>query len=290
MNLLDLICCPVCKSDLSYIPGPRLLCQGCDKSYEVNSGIPILIDLENVPKHLIGQIKYFENEQIIEKEDYKLYPWQEAYTERFEENFSNVDEKIIVDCGSGSGYMAIESARRGATVIACDLTLKGLHRLQAIAKQLNLQHKMHFVCCSAEELPFKSNIVDFFISNAVLEHLPNEKEAINEISRVCKKHAGCMVAVPVLYRNLNPTLLAVNYIHDKRIGHLRRYSAESVGNKFKGWSIKKAYYTGHTLKVYKTIINHFVYPFFDEVAIEKKDRAVGHKKTGASNIICILER
>lgn len=286
MDFLDYICCPVCKSGLKK-KKQNLFCFNCNKNYDLADEIPILIDFKKIPDHLTEQIKYFEKEKIIEKPEFKLDEWQKSYIERFKINFPDIKNKMILDCGAGSGYMSVELAKMGANVFACDLTLKSLARLKKISDNLNLNIKT--VCCSAEDLPFKNDSFDYFISNAVLEHLPKEKEAISEISRVCKKNAGLMAAVPLSYKFLNPLLIVVNYIHDKRIGHLRRYDKKSLENKFDNWDMRNIYYTGHTKKVFKTFLNMLI-NIFNESKIENDDKTNDKLKLWASNIVCFFRK
>lgn len=286
-NTLDYLCCPKCKGDLSFREAD-LFCGICDITYMHKEGVPILIDLSALPEHLMGQVKYFENESVI-KTEYHLEPWQESYVEKFLTHFPSVENKLIIDCGTGSGYMAIELAKRGARVIACDLTLKSLVRLKNAVKNAGVEENVILVCCSAENLPFKDTIANYFISNAVLEHLPNEAGAIKEIQRVCKSDSGVMIAVPLAYRYLNPILLPVNFIHDKRIGHLRRYDERSILKKFSTHVLVQSYYTGHFSKVAKTLCN-FLFHIFDEKLIEKADRKGENNKSWASNIICFLKK
>lgn len=286
MNFLDKLCCPICKSNIEK-KGDDIFCVGCNKNYKITDKIPILIDFKKIPNHLVEQIKYFEKEKIIEKSDFRLDEWQKSYIERFKINFPDIKNKMILDCGAGSGYMSVELAKMGANIFACDLTLKGLRRLQKISANLNLDIKT--VCCSVEELPFKNEIFDYFISNAVLEHLPMEKEAISEINRVCKKNAGLMLTVPLSYKFLNPLCIPANYIHDKRIGHLRRYDEQKLENKFEDWDIQNIYYTGHTKKVFKTFLNMLM-QIFDKSKIESDDKKKDKLKLWASNIICFFNR
>lgn len=287
MNILDYIACPVCKSDVR-LSGNSLQCEICNRHYKVIDNIPILVDMQNLPIHLRKQIAYFENEGAS-SEKYEVKEWQKSYLGRFFENFENVENKTVIDCGTGTGYMAIELAKNGAQILACDLTMKSLIRLKEIAKERGLLDKIIFVCCSAEQLPFKKNVADYFISNAVLEHLPKEKEAIQEIDRVLKHQAAVMIAVPLSYKYINPILMLVNYIHDKRIGHLRRYNEESIIHKFVDWRILNIYYTGHFNKVLKSLFN-MMSRRFDEKEIERVDRLTEGHKYGASNIICFLQR
>ena len=286
-DTLSYLCCPRMKTPLRQELNKLQTAEGA--SYDIQQGIPLLIDLDHLNKDLQQQVEYFEKERTNRDAVYRLDPWQKRYADRFLNNFGDFANKVIIDCGAGSGYMTVELARRGAQVIACDLTLKSLIRLKNIVQQHGLQNQVSLVCCSAEELPFQTGIADYFISNAVLEHLPREKEAISEISRVCKPNAGLLIAVPVNFRYVNPLLLAVNYIHDKRIGHLRRYNQENLVNKFPRWRLCNAYYSGHSMKVLKVIANRIVHAFDDE-AIEAEDEKKQDQKWWSSNIICTFSK
>jgi ubiquinone/menaquinone biosynthesis C-methylase UbiE len=287
-DYLNYICCPDCKNSLTAEDGV-FICKVCNKSYEVGEDIPILIDKNELNKHLFHQIAYFERETNTRVDNYELEEWQKMYIGRFLDNFGIIHGKVVLDCGCGSGYMTIELLKRGNFVIACDLTFKSLMRLKKIAEKLNLDDKLLLVCCSADNLPFRDEIADYFISNAVLEHLEKENAAIWEINRVCKMGAGLMVGVPLSYKYLNPILIPVNFMHDKRIGHLRRYNLQTIRNKFKEWFVVKTYYTGHFAKVSKTLIN-MLKKTFNEECIEKEDKIKKDKKWGASNIICLLRK
>lgn len=291
LNYLDYICCVECKSDLKKIGG-FLVCKNCNKKFEIINGIPMMVNINNLPVHFLGQIEYFEKETATLNLSYKIDFWQKSYVDRFEENFTELDNKIIIDCGTGSGYMAIELARKGCRVVACDLNLMGLVRLKKIVEDLGLLDKILFICCSAEELPFKNNIADFYVSNAVLEHLLKEKEAINEINRVCNNKSGCMITVPIKLRYTWPFFWLVYFIADKKIGHLRRYDEKDLFNKFNkfGYKIKKTYYTGHLIKVCKVLFNDFIWKIFNLFTIENQDKNLENKKYGASVICAILYR
>lgn len=289
MNILDYIVDPYTKNKLKF--ENKNLLKSQNNEYKLNKEIPVLIDENNINEHLRNQIKYFEDEMLDKFNNYEIAEWQKNYVNLFLDNFSDVKNKLILDCGSGSGYLTIELAKRGAFVISCDLTLMNLVKLKETAKQLGLEKSIAFICCSAEDLPFKDNIFDYFISNAVIEHLPREIDAIQEIDRVTKKDGGVMVTVPLSYKYLNPILLPVNYIHDQRIGHLRRYNQEILVSKFNKFKLKNTYYTGHTAKVVKVLANMLVKKeLFSATNIEKEDSKNSNKKWFASNIICFFER
>jgi len=289
-DLLQYLCCPECKSNFREQDG-FLICEKCGEKYEIRDGIPILVNLNSLPQHLQEQIKYFEEEDNC-RPQYRLQEWQKSYIRRLDENFQLRNKEILIDVGTGFGYIAVETAKRGLKVIALDLTLKELIKLKDVIKKEHLEDNLFLVCCSAESLPFKNGIADYLVSNAVLEHLPREKEAISEISRVCKNKNRIMVTVPLKLKYILPFFIPLNYFYDKKIGHLRRYDEKILLNKFSKfrYRIKRVYYSGHFLKVFKLLFNNFIWKIFDLKEIEDQDRKLENKKCGASNICIIFER
>jgi ubiquinone/menaquinone biosynthesis C-methylase UbiE/uncharacterized protein YbaR (Trm112 family) len=287
---LSYICCPKCRSNVTQ-QNKSLICESCKSEYNIINGIPVLVDLGNLPEHLLNQIKYFENEATnnADSKEYILYEWQKSYLKRFTDNYGDLKGKVVLDCGTGSGYMAIELARMGAIVIATDLTLKSLLRLKSIVNKQQLQNEFTIICCSADNLPFQSKIADYFISNAVLEHIPDDNKAISELNRICKNISGLMITVPLSYKYINPLLIPINYIHDKRIGHLRRYNRKILSDKFGNWDQRNIYYTGHFNKVIKVLVNK-LRKIFNDKQIEQCDREKEKNKWGASNIIVMFNR
>ncbi len=289
-HLREKIQCPLCLSNFKQHK-QALICLKNKHKFEVKEGIPILLDYPNLPTHSQNQQYYFEKRmkgQIIDNPQ-KMNYWKVRYLERFNQNFKSVKNKSIVEVGTGSGYMAIGLAKQGAKVVACDITLKNLIALKKFAEDSGLEDNLSFVCCSADLLPFKKNVFDYFVINSVLEHIPKEKEAISEIGRVLKKGGGLMITVPVRYKYIFPALLPLNYFHDKRIGHLRRYDNLSLSNKFTNFSLKKMYFTGHPLKVIRVVIN-MIFRVFDEKTTEDQDGKTDNVMLWSSNLIAFFSK
>lgn len=280
--------CVVCQNNLRKIKN-YLICTGCKAQFKVKQGIPILIDYNSLSKHTFNQIQFFEKTQEYPNFENleNIHPWQRKYIERYIQNFGLIKNKYTLDCGTGIGYMAVELAKRGAKVIACDITLKNLVQLKKIAEKMNLESHLATICCSADKLPFKNSQFDSYISNAVMEHLSNEKMVIEEIRRILKKGAGIMITVPLKFQFLYPLFIPINIIHDRKLGHLRRYDELSLIKKFAGFKLKKVYYTGHFIKVIKTILN-MLFKIFDEINIEAEDKKKEKIKYGSSNITCFF--
>lgn len=286
-ELIRYLECPACGSPVD-VEGDTLACRGCEKRYPVREGVPVMVDLGSLGKHLRGQVEYFDRATMTSP-GYGLEEWQRRYVERFTGTFEVPAGALVVDCGAGTGYMSIELALRGCLCIACDLSLESMVRLKKEVASLGLDSRVLPVCCNAEEVPLAVGTADYFISNAVLEHLQREGRAIGEIGRVCRHTAGLMVAVPLSYGHLNPLFVPVNLLHDWRIGHLRRYDERSLAGKLEGWRLVETYYTGHFSKVVKTIGN-LPQPLFDTARIEETDARKERKRWGASNMICMFSR
>lgn len=285
---MTFLCCPICSKSLTK-RGDRLLCRGCKRSYEIRSGIPILVDLLKIPKHLRMQIQYFEHEDEA-RGDWVLEPWQERYVKKFLGSAKPTPGGLIIDSATGSGYMAIELAKRGLRVIATDLTMQELIRLQMLAKKLGIAGNMLFVCCTSESLPVKSGIADGLVANAILEHLPKEREAIGEMRRVIKRGACVMVAMPIAFRYLLPIFWPLNWLHDRRIGHLRRYTRGIILKKFAGFSEMTTYYTGGAVNVLCVIL-YLLTKFAPLLKFgEWVDRATESLPYGSSNVVSILRK
>lgn len=261
--------------------------------YKSENGIFNFIDAEKLSGQELKQIDYFGRAENVTTADYWLEEWQKSFIRRFLENFQSVEGKVILDAGVGQGYMTIELAKMGAKILACDLSVLALLRLQKIAKKIGVLENILFIACSLEKLPVKSNTVDGVVSNAVLEHISGEERAIAELGRVAKKTCGLMITVPLKYRYNNPLFIPSLIWQDKKIGHLRRYDESGLTEKLKhfGFSVKKVYYSGHFQKV---IFTKIFMPMFGLgnllPRLEAIDCRQENKKYGASNLCIYLDR
>jgi len=243
--------------------------------------------MKNLHPHHTKQLSYFGYE-FGHVDKYELESWQKSYIEKIKKYMLGKSrKKVLIDIASGSGYVAIEMAKFGLNVIAIDLTPEAINNLNKYKKQFSL-HSLTIKKCFAEKIPLPDKSVDFIVANAILEHIPNEKEAINEWKRILKPHGKMLITVPLKLRYVWPFLWLVNYLHDKRIGHLRRYDLQSLQAKF-SLKVSKVFYTGHLLKVISVIMAFFVKNqkisnFFEKIDIKQEN-----KRYGASNIIVLFE-
>ena len=288
--LFKYLSCIYCHTSLHFnSTKSQLMCSECKHVFPIIENIPIFLSESDLTNHDLKQIDFFDSRKYSDKFDYQLDPWQIAFLKRFRNHISDVDGKLVVDNATGPGYFAIELAKRGGKVIATDLSYKSLLRIVKIAEAKGLSDHILCVCCSSENLPLRNGVADIIIANAILEHLHLENAAINEINRVSKDHTRLMINVPIKFKYVNPLLIPLNVIHDRMIGHLRRYDKKSIQTRFPDWEIVATYYTGHFKKVMKTLLN-LIIKIFDEKEMEREDEDKSLSIYSSTNITCFLEK
>ena len=99
-------------------------------------------------------------------------------------DFNNYSNKKVLDIGFGTGWYSFQYAKGNANVFAIDLSSNAVKNVKKIADFLGLDVNIREG--NAEKLEFPSNYFDLVISNGVLHHTPDYKEAINESFRILK--------------------------------------------------------------------------------------------------------
>ncbi len=105
-------------------------------------------------------------------------------------NISKV--KTAVDLGCGTGRYSEWISQKSDILVSVDIDKKMLKRV----KSKNINHLL--VQSSIDRLPFKENAFQFVLLTDVIEHLKDDKQVINEISRILKQHGTILMSVPLL--------------------------------------------------------------------------------------------
>lgn len=243
----------------------------------------------NKKKHYKKQRDYFDKE-FQENNSYKLEPWQKSYIQKISTHLLDKDakKKTLIDIATGSGYIAIEAAKLGVNVIACDLSPQAIKNLEKYKKQMGIKNLTPLVC-KAEEIPLKNGSVDYIVANAILEHIPEEESTIHEWKRILKRNGKMLITVPLKNRYVWPFFWPLNYYYDKRLGHLRRYDVLDLKNKFK-LEVENYFYTGHFIKVIGAILaitlKFHAFDAYYEIVDRKKEKV----RYGANNVSVILRK
>ena len=169
-------------------------------------------------------------------------------------DFNRLDIKPgyrILDVGCGSGRHCCEASRfKDVTVFGVDINVDDV----AQAKNRLEFHKQvgehgGGPCCTfvadITSLPFKNDFFDLVICSEVLEHIPKQKTAIDEILRVLKPGKNLVVSVPRFWPERICWALSKEY-YNVTGGHIRIYRKkklisllESAGSK--NWAVHFAH-------------------------------------------------
>ena len=147
-------------------------------------------------------------------------PLRFSLTTRFKERpiFHMLDIKPgerILDVGCGIGYLSGLAKIRGADVVGIDMSTEALKYSRSTLQE-------SFVCGGAGSLPFIDNQFDKIIFADVIEHVPDDKLALQEIVRVAKPRASIVVSTPELEGLFTKTRLKT-FLHEEDDEYQKNY-------------------------------------------------------------------
>ncbi len=114
---------------------------------------------------------------------------------RIVEGFISPGGKTILDFGCGNGAQTVELAKHARTVHACDIDAADIDVLRTFALENGITNIVP-VLYDGKSLPLKDESVDAAVSFAVLEHVTDERTALQDIKRVLKKGGDFVISVP----------------------------------------------------------------------------------------------
>ena len=139
----------------------------------------------------------------------------------------------LLDLGCGAGRHAFEAARRGAKVVAVDTSRSELDQVAAIfaamaqAGEIPESGSGTAIAGDATCLPFPDGAFDKVIAAEVLEHLPADQTAMNEIARILRPGGVAAVTVPAWLPERVCWRLSDDY-HNTPGGHVRIFTRREL--------------------------------------------------------------
>ena len=177
--------CLACRTRLD-----DLVCPSCGRSYELREGIPILAQ-DGAQGQAATQALWFDDEVDPEWEierphgSPRFHGWLLA--EKFRRSVDRIalhGADVLVVC-AGSGMDAEFLARRGARVVAADISLGASRRTLERASRRQLE--LTAVVADAENLPFEDDSFDLVYVHDGLHHLEHPSRALREMARVARR-------------------------------------------------------------------------------------------------------
>ena len=157
---------------------------------------------------------------------------------------------LVLDMGCGAGRHAFETVRRGCRIVALDQDLQELVDVRNTfaamisAGELDADVEGQPVSADALKLPFSNGTFDRIICSEVLEHIPNDSGAIDELVRVLRPGGSIAITVPAWIAEKVCWQLSDEYHAPKAVGgHVRIYRKSELRSKItnaglepKGWA------------------------------------------------------
>lgn len=133
---------------------------------------------------------------------------------------------LVLDLGAGGGRHSFEAVKRGARTVALDLDPAPLRHASAMIAALNGEVPPGCwggaVAADALRLPFPDGKFDAVIASEVLEHIPDDRQAMAEVARVTRPGGRVAVTVPRFWPEAVCWLFSSEY-HSSEGGHVRIY-------------------------------------------------------------------
>jgi SAM-dependent methyltransferase len=159
----------------------------------------------------------------------------------------------LLDLGCGGGRHAFQAMRLGARVVALDADDREVKHVRDTigamldAGEIARDDEAGAVQGDALHLPFADESFDRVIASEVLEHIPDDTEAMAELARVLKPGGTMAVTVPRFGPEAVNWALSNEY-HDIPGGHVRIYRRSTLVGRLRGAGLRpKGSHHAHAL-------------------------------------------
>jgi len=155
----------------------------------------------------------------------------------------NIREKDrVLDIGCGEGRHIIKACQKKDTIcVGADF---GFQNLIETRNKMNFHQALEdfsckiidLSCMDITRLPFSDNSFDQVICSEVLEHIPDDTQAISELVRILKSGRILAVSVPRFLPEKICWLLSDEYFN-ANMGHVRIYKKNALIHKIESFGL-----------------------------------------------------
>jgi len=149
------------------------------------------------------------------------------------DRFGVLPGERVLDMGCGAGRHAFELFRRGADVVALDQNTSDLAEVAVMFEAMVAEGQVPTGSSAATvegdalALPFDDGEFDRIIAAEILEHIPDDRTAMEELFRVLKPGGVLAVTVPRWFAEKVNWALSDAY-HEVEGGHVRIYKESEL--------------------------------------------------------------
>ncbi len=142
------------------------------------------------------------------------------------------DGDITLDAGCGNGRHSWEVCNKNhSQIVAFDIDTvcvkKNKYMLDSLREQKGIEGNYHLIIANVTKLPFKDGIFNKIICSEVLEHIPEDKSAVEELIRVLSKDGAIGISVPHYLTESICWKLSGDY-YGFPGGHIRKYKTREL--------------------------------------------------------------
>ena len=289
--MIDLLCCPVCKSKMNKRDLDQFVCSSslCQSNFPIISNTPILINEKNSVFHIKDFVKSKKQSDPLKRDKssfiikfiklliLKLFNYLPDTTKNVKAHINYPKfADLLVDQQSSPLVLVIGSGEIGngleSIIDNKEITL--------VETDVQLGKRVHFVC-DAHDLPFMDNAFDGVIIQAVLEHVCDPYRCVSEIHRVLKPNGLVYAETPFMQPGHKGRYDFTRFTH---LGHRRLFRnfetiedgpvcgpgmAVALTIRVFLWSFVKSKAMRMILNIFHRL-TCFWLKYFDRILIEKK--------------------
>jgi SAM-dependent methyltransferase/uncharacterized protein YbaR (Trm112 family) len=230
-ELLLHLCCPACSSELesraedvdgAHVMSGTLVCVGCEARYPVVRGVPRMNvsmgGLERVAQTFSYEWKAHHEGKLEDEETlWGLTPEEDwaYFLEATGLEESDLEGKLVLDGGCGSGKLTRQIAEHGAEVVI------GVDIIEAVDGAFERSRDLpnvHIVQGNIFELPLRRQAFDLVWSNGVIHHTPDARGAHEALAQMVKPEG--LLYVWVYAKRFNPFRFAKDVLDLLRVTRL----------------------------------------------------------------------
>lgn len=142
------------------------------------------------------------------------------------------DGDVVLDAGCGEGRHSIKAYKEAqCTVCSLDINQKNAVRTKYFLYLLDEENKNHGKWLSLRgnilSMPFPDASFDKIICSEVLEHIPDDQQAVGEIKRILKNDGILAVSVPTYFSETIYWTMSRQY-RNQPGGHVRKYRLKQL--------------------------------------------------------------
>lgn len=181
LELLPLLCCPVCRGDLARSEG-KLNCVKCQIDYEVTEDfIPILFPPDTNSEVRAANIEVYDSISLRYQETKLQLKTPTRWMTLFNaiNSVFPLKDKFHLDFGCGPGALIHGVKSHNLKSVGLDVSINNLRNARRLTQAM-------VVCGDAAYMPFHDDTFDVVTETAVVHHVEEWERPIEEATRIAK--------------------------------------------------------------------------------------------------------